>query len=169
MKLHINTRASLCVPVVLVFGSILLSPQRLRAQAEPSAEIKNLFHKLIDAENIHDEPAVRRLVWNSPSMLFVAKAPAGWHAYWGIDAVMQHLHEMYQTPFRIDPIYEEEQVVFIKDDIAETYVPVKITVGYAGQQPVPKPFNMVLLWIKTSEGWRMATDVPIPIPPDPRK
>ena len=166
MKLHISTSSLLCV---ILFGSIFLSPQLLLAQTGPSAEIKDLFHKLIDAENIHDEPAVRRLIWNSPSMLFVAKAPSGWHPYWGIDAVMQHLHVMYQTPFRIDPIYEEEQVVFIKEDIAETYVPVKITVGYAGQQPIPKPFNMVLLWIKTPEGWRMATDLPIPVPPDPKK
>lgn len=165
MKKNITTTALSCFLVVgLVFGS----SQRFNAQTDSSAEIKDLFHKLIEAENIHDEPAVRRLVWNSPSMLFVAKAPTGWHAYWGIDAVMEHLHEMYQTPFRIDPLYEEERVVFIKDDIAETYSPVKITVGYAGQQPVPKPFNMVLLWIKTPEGWRMATDVPIPIPPDPR-
>jgi ketosteroid isomerase-like protein len=77
---------------------------------------------------------------------------------------MQHLHDMYQGPFRIDPIYEEEKVVFLKPDIAETYAPVKITVAYGGQNPVPRPFIMVLLWTKTPEGWKMATDIPIPIP-----
>ena len=74
---------------------------------------------------------------------------------------------MYKEPFRIDPIYEEEKVVFLKDDIAETYAPVNITVAYGGQNPVPKPFIMVLLWIKTQQGWKMATDIPIPVPPDP--
>ena len=110
---------------------------------------------------------MRELVWNSPSTPFVAKAPVGWHGYWGIDDVMQHLHDMYQQPFRIDPVYEEEKVVFITPEIAETYAPVRITVAYGGQNPVPKPFVMVLIWIQTPQGWKMATDIPIRVPPDP--
>ena len=136
------------------------------AQTDKEQEIKRIYKKLIDAENKHDLPAVRALVWDSPSTLFVAKATFGWNGYWGIDDVMQHLHDMYQQPFRIDPIYDEEKVVFITPEIAETYAPVQITVAYGGQNPVPKPFVMVLLWIKTSLGWKMATDIPIPIPPE---
>jgi len=130
-------------------------------------QIRAIYKRLIDAENRHDVAAVRELVWNSPSTLFVAKAPVGWHGYWGVDDVMNHLHDMYQQPFRIDPIYEEERVVFLTSEIAETYVPVRITVAYGGQNPVPKPFVMVLIWIRTPEGWKMATDLPIPVPPDP--
>jgi ketosteroid isomerase-like protein len=137
-----------------------------RAQA-PEAQIKRAYRDLIDAENKHDVPAVKAMVWDSASTLFVAKAPTGWHGYWGIEDVTQHLHDMYQTPFRIDPIYSEERVVFITGDIAETYAPVKITVAYGGQNPVPRPFIMVLLWIRTTRGWKMATDIPIPVPPDP--
>ena len=74
---------------------------------------------------------------------------------------------MYQQPFRIDPIYEEEKVVFITPEIAETYSPVRITVAYGSQNPVPKPFVMVLIWIKTPKGWNMTTDIPIPVPPEP--
>jgi ketosteroid isomerase-like protein len=137
------------------------------AQTDREQEIKHIYKQLIDAENKHDLAEVRELVWNSSSTLFVAKAPAGWHGYWGIDDVMQHLHDMYQLPFRIAPIYEEEKVVIITPDIAETYAPVRITVAYGGQNPVPKPFVMVLIWIKTSQGWKMTTDIPIPVPPDP--
>jgi hypothetical protein len=137
------------------------------AQTNKEEEIKRIYKQLIDAENKHDLPAVRALVWDSPSTLFVAKAPVGWHGYWGIDDVMQHFHDMYQLPFRIDPIYEDEKVVFITPEIAETYAPVRITVGYGGQTPTPKPFVMVLLWIKTPKGWKMTTDIPIPVPPEP--
>src|ERR1700691_5261700 len=137
------------------------------AQADKEQEIKRIYKQLIDEENKHDLPAVRTLVWNSPSTLFVAKAPVGWHGYWGIDDVMQHLHDMYQQSFRIDPIYEEEKVVFITPEIAETYAPVRITVAYGGQNPVPKPFVMVLIWIYTPQDWKMATDIPIPVPSDP--
>lgn len=156
--------------LVLIFAFVLLAfPRHTKAQANADEVVKRIYKQLIDAENSHDLDAVRTLVWNSPSTLFVAKAPVGWHGYWGIDDVMQHLHDMYQQPFRIDPSYAEERVVFITPEIAETYAPVQITVAYGGQNPVPKPFVMVLLWIRTPDGWKMTTDIPIPVPPDPVK
>jgi hypothetical protein len=32
---------------------------------------------------------------------------------------------------------------------------------------VPKPFLMIVTWVRTSAGWKMATDVALPIPPAP--
>lgn len=63
-------------------------------------------------------------------------------------------------------IYEEGKVVLLTPDVAETYAPVNITMAYGGQYRVPKPFVMVLLWVKTSQGWKMTTDIPIPVPPE---
>ena len=40
-----------------------------------------------------------------------------------------------------------------------------MTVAHAGQTPVPKPFLMILTWIRTPEGWRTATDTALPILP----
>jgi hypothetical protein len=40
-----------------------------------------------------------------------------------------------------------------------------ITVAYAGQTPVPRPFLMIIEWVRTPDGWRMATDIALPIPP----
>jgi hypothetical protein len=132
------------------------------AQTDKEKEVKRIYKQLMDAENEHDLSRMRALVWNSPSTLFVAKAPVVWHGYWGVDNIMQRLHDMYRQPFRIDPIYEEEEVVFITPEIAETYVPVRIAVAHAGQNPVPKPFVMVLLWINSPQGRKMTTDIPIP-------
>jgi ketosteroid isomerase-like protein len=148
-------------------GLLIVAACLTNAQASTDLEIKRAYKNLIDAENRHDLAAVKGMVWDSPSALFVAKAPVGWHGYWGIDDVIQHLHDMYQQSFRIDPVYEEEKVVFITPDVAETYTPVKITVAYGGQDAAPKPFIMVLVWAKTPKGWKMTTDIPIPVPPDP--
>ena len=155
------------LPISLIIS--LFSAGVVAAEADKEQDLKRLYKELIDDENRHDLAAVRKLVWDSPSTLFVAKAPVGWRGYWGIEDVMQHLHDMYQTPFRIDPIYDEEKVVFITPEIAETYAPVRITVAYGGQNPVPKPFVMVLLWIKTADEWKMATDIPIPVPAEAEK
>jgi hypothetical protein len=130
--------------------------------------LRVLYRQLIDAENRHDLKAVRAFVWTSPSMLFVAKtatpAEGNWAGFWGTDVVMQHLQDLYKGPFRIVPDYSKEKVVGLTRDVAETYTPVKISVVYAGQNPVPKPFLMILEWIRTPDGWKMATDIALPIP-----
>jgi hypothetical protein len=33
--------------------------------------------------------------------------------------------------------------------VAEAYAPVRITVAYAGQTPVLKPFLMIIDWVRT--------------------
>ena len=134
--------------------------------------VRALFKQLIDAENRHDLNAVRPLVWVSPNALFVAKtatpAEGNWAGFWGTEVVLSHLGELYNAgSFHIEPDYERVKVVGIAPDVAETYAPVKITVAYAGQTPIPKPFLMILNWVRTPEGWRMATDIALPIPPAP--
>jgi hypothetical protein len=62
----------------------LAATRALIAQSGDEQEIRRVYKQLIDAEDKHDLAAVRALVWNSPSTLFVAKAPVGWHGYWGI-------------------------------------------------------------------------------------
>jgi hypothetical protein len=112
------------------------------------------------------------MVWESPSALFVAKtattAEGNWAGFWGHDVVVAHLHDViYGGPFRIDPDYTKAKAVLLSAGVAETYVPVQITVGYGGQQAVPKPFLILIDWVKTPAGWKMASDIAIPVPPPP--
>jgi hypothetical protein len=160
------TRRWACAGVLM--GVIASSAMAQSDTSEPDAALRKAYKDLIDAENRHDLPAVERLVWNSPNTLFVAKAPVGWKGYWGKDDVMQHFHDLYQTNFRIDPDYANEKIVHLTPDVAETYVPVSITAVYGGFSK-PAPFIMVLLWVNSDTGWKMATDLPIPVPPEAAK
>jgi hypothetical protein len=130
--------------------------------------IKMLYRNLIEAENRHDIVAVQPFVWNSSTAVFVAKtatpAEGGWAGFWGADTVLEHLRDIYKGPFQIAPDYANEKEVALSTDVIQTYVPVKITVAYAGQTPVPKPFLMILEWVRTESGWKMATDIALPIP-----
>jgi len=45
--------------------------------------------------------------------------------------------------------------------------PADQTVRYGGQQAVPKPFLILIDWVKTLTGWKMASDIAIPVPPPP--
>jgi hypothetical protein len=133
--------------------------------------LRVLYKQLIDAENRHDLDAVKPLLWKSPSMLFVAKtatpAEGNWAGFWGTDVVLQHFHDLYQGTFVMSPDYSKEKVVGLSADVAETYVPLQISVAYAGQTPIPKPFLMIVEWVRTPVGWKMATDIALPIPPPP--
>ena len=167
---------------IAALASVMAGPADIQAQAPAAAigaepldvrtlnEINALYHRLVEAENRHDLAQVRELIWESPSALFVAKTATpeegNWAGFWGTDAVVRHLAALYGAgPFRIDPDYGAVKVVGLTRDVAETYAPVRITVAYAGQTPVPKPFLMILDWINTPQGWRMATDIALPIPP----
>lgn len=173
------------LPALVLFASLLAAGQAVAASSGQEAatgafvdpldgatldSLKTLYKQLIDAENRHDLAAVKPLVWVSPATLFVAKTATpeegNWAGFWGADVVIQHLGDLYKAgPFTIEPDYAREKVVGLTHDVAETYAPVKITVAYAGQTPVPKPFLMILEWIRTSDGWRMATDIALPVPP----
>jgi hypothetical protein len=72
-------------------------------------EVQALYKRLIDAEDIKDLDTVREMVWKSPSALFVAKtataAEGNWAGFWGDQVVVQHIHDISQGPFRIEPDY----------------------------------------------------------------
>jgi hypothetical protein len=163
-------------PFAVVALASALTVGATTAQAEPpdAAALKHidaLYRELIDAENRHDLAAVRKMVWESPNTLFVAKtatpAEGNWAGFWGTDVVMQHFNDLYQGTFVMTPDYARVKTVGLTADVAETYAPLEISVGYAGQTPVPKPFLMIVTWVRTATGWKMATDVALPIPPAP--
>jgi hypothetical protein len=135
-------------------------------------EINAVYRTLIDAENRHDLAAVRALVWESPNTLFVAKtataAEGNWAGFWGTDVVMRKFSDLYQGGvFVMAPDYTRVKTVGLTSQSAETYAPLNISVAYAGQTPVPKPFLMIVTWVRTPGGWKMATDIALPIPPAP--
>lgn len=153
--------------VVLTFLVFVTFAPMASAQSgteRQKAQVRAAYKELIDAENAHNLKAVAPLVEDSPDALFVAKAPLGWQGYWGKRQIIQHLRDLYDRPFRIDPNYDEEKEVFPAEGVAETYVPVKITAVY-GHFSEPSPFIMVVLWVKHGGAWRMISDIPIPIPP----
>ena len=160
--------------LTILVGSLLVAGGTARADpldANALKEIGRLYRTLIDAENRHDLSAVRQMVWRSPDTLFVAKtatpAEGNWAGFWGADVVMQHFADLYAGTFVMAPHYDRVKTVGLTPDVAETYAPLDITVSYAGQTPAPKPFLMIVTWIRTSDGWKMATDVALPIPPAP--
>ena len=170
---HSKVRHASTAVVAKVAGSVLLIGclnglllSKLIAQdlrSDDTNALRDDFRNLIDAENRHDVNSVSALLLDSQSTLFVAKSPDGWKGYWGKADVTNHFGELYKRPFHIDSEYATEKIVFLTPDVAETYVNVRIKADYGGFVE-PSPFVMVLVWVKSSGVWKMATDIPIPIP-----
>lgn len=62
------------------------------------------------------------------------------------------------------PNFSRLKVVGLTHELAESCAPVTITVSYAGQDGTPKPFLMIINWIRD---WKVASEIILPVPPAP--
>jgi len=134
--------------------------------------IRSRFGELIESANRHDLQALHGMFWQSPSVLLVAKSAipseGNWAGFWGNEAVDRKLHDIAALgPVILAPDLSRLKVVGLTRDVAESYVPMTITVSYAGQDGTPRPFLMVIHWIKVAKDWKVASEIILPVPPAP--
>ena len=145
---------------------------RDRLDAETLATIRSEFAKLMELANRHDLDAIHGMFWQSPSALLVAKsaipAEGNWAGFWGNEAIDRKLHDIAASgPVVLQPDFSRLRVVGLARDVAESYAPMTITVSYAGQDGTPKPFLMIIDWIKIGKDWKVASEIILPVPPTP--
>ena len=134
--------------------------------------IKSQFGKLMELANKHDFRALHEMFWQSPSTLLVAKSAipseGNWAGYWGNEAIDQKLHDIGSSgPVVLAPDYSKLRVVGLTRDVAESYVPMNITVSYAGQDGTARPFLMIINWLRVEDDWKIASEIILPVPPAP--
>jgi hypothetical protein len=140
--------------------------------ASAQSTIKSQFSRLMDMANRHDIKAIHGMFWQSSSALLVAKsaipAEGNWAGFWGNDEIDQKLHDIAASgPVVLSPDLSKLRVVGLTRDVAESYVPMTITVSYAGQDGTPKPFLLIIDWIKVEKDWKIASEIILPVPPTP--
>jgi hypothetical protein len=134
--------------------------------------IKSQFGKLMESANKHDFRALHGMFWQSLSALLVAKSAisseGNWAGFWGNEAIDQKLHDIGTSgPVVLEPDYSKLKVAGLTHDVAESYVPMNITVSYAGQDGTPKPFLMIINWLRVGKDWEVASEIILPVPPAP--
>jgi hypothetical protein len=134
--------------------------------------IRSHFSKVMELANQHDLKALHEMFWQSPSALLVAKSAipseGNWAGFWGNEAIDQKLHDIATSgPVVLQPDLSKLKVVGLNRDLAESYAPMTITVSYAGQDGTPKPFLMIIDWMKVGKDWKIATEIILPVPPSP--
>lgn len=134
--------------------------------------IRSNFSRLMELANRHDFEGLHRMFWQSPSALLVAKSAipseGNWAGFWGNVAIDQKLHDIGTSgPVVLEPDYSRLRVVGLTRDVAESYVPMNITVSYAGQDGTPRPFLMIINWLRDGDDWKVASEIILPVPPAP--
>jgi hypothetical protein len=171
-------RKTLCIAALtlaaLSAGSVSAAPAGPADPLSPSTlnTIRSKFGKLMALANRHDIQGLHAMFWQSPSALLVAKSAipseGQWAGFWGNDAIDRKLHDIAASgPVVLQPDVSKLKVVGLTRETAESYVPATITVSYAGQDGTPKPFLLVVNWIRVGKDWKVATEIILPVPPAP--
>ena len=152
--------------------SAALNPRQMTTQNDnPSFDPDLEYRRLIDIENKGDLASIRQVFWKSPSAVFIGKTPSAqvaklgnWAGFWGGDATTE-LEGIVQSNLHITPDYSRVKTVFLSKDVAETYAPIQLTVSFTGLDPAPRSLLQIIDWVKTDDGWKVATIIALPIPP----
>ena len=143
---------------ILFAVSALVSRQALAA---PEDDVRAGFERFVVAQNAHDSATVRELLLDSPTFLWITRgAPI-----WGREAALKRFETLYLGSWKLAPDSSGMKVALLGDTTAQLYVPIMFTIGPPGQPAPDTPFLMNQTWVKTGSGWRIATILPIPVPP----
>lgn len=143
--------------LLLVIG-VMFSSSAISA---PDDEVKALFERFVAAQNAHDANAVRDLLLDSPNFLWITRGTT----IWGRDAAMKRFETLYQGTWRLAPDSSSLKIIMLGDNTAQLYASIMFTTGAPGQPAQDGPTLMNQIWVKTPSGWRVASILPIPLPP----
>ena len=130
------------------------------ATAAPMDDVKTAFDAFVTAQNAHDATAVRALLADAPDFLWITRG----NVVWGRDAAMKRFEANYAGTWKLAPKLTELKVILLGDGAAQLYVPVLFTVGPAGQ-PAQESWSFInQTLLKTAEGWKVRSILPIPAP-----
>lgn len=165
---------AIVVTLTLATGSLAASSDHADAPLNTKTldVIRSKFGELMQFANQHDFKALHEMFWQSPAALLVAKSAVpsegNWAGFWGNEAIDQKLHDIGTSgPVVLEPDFSKLKVVGLTKDVAQSYAPVTITVSYAGQSGTPKPFLILINWIRVNKDWKVASEILLPVPPAP--
>ena len=130
-----------------------------RASSEED-EIKALFTKFVEAQNAHDLKAVGNLLQDSPNFLWITRGTP----IWGRDAALRRFEALYQGTWSLDAKTDELRVIELQPGVAQVYVPITFMIAPAGQTAVSARFLMNQVVVKTADGWKVSSILPILAP-----
>jgi len=130
------------------------------AHAGTEDEVKGQFGKFIAAQNAHDLKAVGEILLDSPQFLWITRNTP----VWGRDDALKRFEENYKGTWLLEPKFEEIKVSELSPGSAQLFVPAVFTIAPPGQTAQPRNFLLTQIYVRTADGWKLATILPFPVP-----
>ena len=144
---------------VLALVTVLLAATRVEAAAED--DVRATMERFVATQNAHDLGALRDLLVDSPHFLWITRGTP----IWGRQAALARFEALYRGTWKLEPAMSELRVVMLGDRAAQIYVPITFTIGPPGEAPTTTRFLMNQVLLKTGDGWKVTSILPIPAAP----
>ena len=144
---------------ILVLLSMLVGWRE--GHTAPDDEIRTVVDRFVAAQNAHDLAAVGDLLWDSPQFLWITRGTA----VWGRSSALKRFEALYQGTWRLEPVMTDLKIIPLGEQAAQIYVPIMFTIGGPNQQAQQTRFLMNQTLVKTTQGWKVSSILPIPAAP----
>jgi hypothetical protein len=128
--------------------------------ASPEEEIRTGFDRFVSAQNAHDLGAVKALLNDDPSFLWVTRG----NVVWGVEPSLERFAALYQGTWSLAPDRSALRIALVTDSVAQLEVPVVFSIGPPGQPATNTPFILTQTWVRKGAIWHVAAILPIPLP-----
>ncbi len=147
---------------IVCAGALLLGTSASLANARNVDEIRSLFERQIKAENDHDIAEFASVLVPSGSDLSdstIMVTRAG--KFIGRDTVVDHFAGYFKGTWKLDCDWTQLSILPLGSDTYHLLVPARITLGPPGKEPQTLSFLVNEIAVRTRDGWRFTTIVPV--------
>lgn len=126
--------------------------------------VRDIFLQQAAAATGHDIVAFDHVLASAPAgqadpIMLVAAA----HQFWGKPALIAQFKETFKGVWKFVPDTETIKIVPLSADVAELFSKVQITRGTSEASAKTAPFLVYEVAIRTPDGWRIASIVPVAV------
>jgi len=144
-------------------GPAFAAPSQQFTEAD-RAQVKDVLLRQAAAASAHDIAAFEQVLVTVPPghqdpIVMVARA----YQFWGKTALIDHFKETFKGVWKFEPDVQAIKVIPLTPDVAQIYAPTQITLGASDASARTAPFLVYEVAVRTPEGWRIASIVPVPV------
>lgn len=99
-----------------------------------------------------------RLLDPSPDFLWITRGLA----IWGSEAALKRFSGLYEGTWKLEPDMASLRIQMLAPEVAQVFVPIVFTIDPPGQPAQVTRFLMNQVLVKSTDGWRVRSILPIP-------
>ena len=134
-------------------------PPSITVPAPDAADqVRAAFDRFVEVQNAHDLKALAPLLSASPAFLWITRGAE----VWGRDAALARFAALYQGTWRLEPESGALRIVVDRPGVVQLFVPIRFTMGPAGEPPQQTRILMNQTWAQEDGAWKLVALLPIP-------